>query len=58
MFLCFSIYPFTAPAVIPPTRNFIRQKYRMTMGTAINTAPAANLENSVSPRLIRPTATV
>lgn len=41
------IYPFTAPSAIPFTMFFTMQKYRRTMGTAINTLPAANRVNAV-----------
>ncbi len=51
-------HSFTAPAVIPLMRYLARNRYRITMGTAIKMEPAAKRENSVSPRLIRPTATV
>lgn len=50
--------PLTAPDAMPSTISFTRQKYSKTIGTAINTLPAANLANSVSSRLISPTATV
>lgn len=51
-------YSFTAPETMPLIRYFARNRYRITMGTAIKMEPAAKRENSVSPRLIRPTATV
>ena len=53
-----TIYCFTAPSETPATRNLDNEKYSITIGTAINIAPAANRENSVSPRCVRPTATV
>ena len=52
------IHPFTAPAEMLSTRFFTSAKYRIIIGTAIKTLPAANLANSVSSRLISPTATV
>lgn len=51
-------YPFTAPAAIPFTISLTRKKYNSTIGTAINTLPAAKRANSVSSKLISPTATV
>ncbi len=51
-------YSLTAPAVSPLTIYLTRKKYRTTIGTATNTEPAAKRANSVSPRLISPTATV
>lgn len=51
-------YSFTAPAETPITRNLERQKYKITIGTAINTDPAAKRVNSVSSRDVSPTATV
>ena len=51
-------YSFTAPADTPVTRNLDNAKYRITIGTAMKIAPAANLVNSVSSRCISPTATV
>ena len=50
--------PFTAPAVRPLTICFTRKKYRITMGTAMNTLPAANREKCVSGMEYNPTATV
>lgn len=43
---------------MPLTRNLDRKKYKMMMGTAMKIEPAAKRANSVSPRFIRPTATV
>ena len=51
-------YSFTAPAETPVTRKLDNAKYRITIGTAIKTDPAANLVNCVSSRCISPTATV
>ncbi len=51
-------YSFTAPLETPITRKRERQKYRMTIGTAMKMEPAAKRVNSVSFRLVKPTATV
>ena len=48
----------TAPEETPVTRNLDRAKYRITIGTAMNTLPAAKRVNSVSPKWVSPTATV
>ena len=51
-------YSFTAPETMPLIRYLARNRYKITIGTAMKMEPAAKRENSVSPRLISPTATV
>ena len=52
------VYSLTAPAERPLIIYLESRKYKMTIGTAINTEPAAKRANSVSGRDISPTATV
>ena len=51
-------YSFTAPAARPLIIYLESKKYSITIGTAINTDPAAKRANSVSGKDIKPTATV